>query len=100
MSTEPSQKGFPGSRDGDSEQTWHKLVEAHMGCKGSSILSSHEGRDRRDHPVRVPEFLSQVSGSGHVPADTTVTPPGLRPPLKHHCPRLLPHRLIPLSPGQ
>lgn len=44
MSTETSQKGFPGSGIGDSEQTWHKLVEAHMGCRGSSILSSHEGR--------------------------------------------------------
>lgn len=32
MATEPSQKGFPGSGDGDSEQAWHKLLEALTGC--------------------------------------------------------------------
>lgn len=37
--------------------------------------------------MQLSEWLSQVGkcGSGHVPADTTMTPPGLRPPLKDHC---------------
>ena len=44
MATVPSQEGFPCSGDGASEQPWHELLEALMGCRGSSILFSQEGR--------------------------------------------------------
>lgn len=84
------------SRPGTS--CWKHLwgAEAQAFCLPRNAGSQgQEGSPLTALRVAVP---GQLCGSGHVPADTTMTPPGLRPPLREHCLWLRPHRLILLSP--